>query len=83
MKKFTSFSLALLSAALAFTSCNKELDPGTSSDKEITVSFAMQLPSAPQSKAVTEQVADIKGYHLRYILEIWTRATSPNFTNGS
>ena len=77
MKKFTSFSLALLSAALAFTSCNKELDPGTSSDKEITVSFAMQLPSAPQSKAVTEQVADIKGYHLRYILEIWTSGDKP------
>lgn len=77
MKKFTSFSLALLTAALAFTSCNKELDPGTSSDKEITVSFAMQLPSAPQSKAVTEQVADIKGYHLRYILEIWTSGDKP------
>ena len=83
MKKFTSFSLALLSAALAFTSCSKELDPGQVRTKEVAVSLATRLPSAPQSKAVTEQVADIKGYHLRYILEIWTRATSPNFTNGS
>ena len=77
MKKFTLFSLALLSAALAFTSCSKELDPGTSPDKGITVSLATRLPSAPQSRAVTEQVADIEGYHLRYILEIWTSGDKP------
>ena len=77
MKKFTLFSWALLSAVLAFTSCSKELDPGTSPDKEVTVSLATRLPSAPQSRAVTEQVADIEGYHLRYILEIWTSGNKP------
>lgn len=77
MKKFTLFSLALLSAVLAFTSCSKELDPRTSPDKEVTVSLATRLPSAPQSRAVTEQVADIEGYHLRYILEIWTSGDKP------
>ena len=77
MKKFTLFSLVMLSAALAFTSCSKELDPGTSPGKEVTVSLATRLSSAPQSRAVTEQVADIDGYHLRYILEIWTSGDKP------
>lgn len=77
MKKFTLFSLALLSAVLAFTSCSKELDPGQVRTKEVAVSLATRLPSAPQSRAVTEQVADIEGYHLRYILEIWTSGDKP------
>ena len=77
MKNFTLFSLVMLSAALAFTSCDKEPDPATSPEKEVTVSLATRLPSAPQSRAVTEQVADIEGYHLRYILEIWTSGDNP------
>lgn len=77
MKKFTLFSLVMLSAALAFTSCSKELDPGQVRTKEVAVSLATRLPSAPQSRAVTEQVADIEGYHLRYILEIWTSGDKP------
>ena len=67
----------MLSAALAFTSCSKELDPGQVRTKEVAVSLATRLPSAPQSRAVTEQVADIEGYHLRYILEIWTSGDKP------
>lgn len=68
----------MLSAALVFTSCSKELDSGKLSEKEVTVSLATRLPQqAPQSKAVTEQVADVEGYHLRYILEIWTSGAKP------
>ena len=74
MKKFTLFSLVMLSAALAFTSCSKELDPGQVRTKEVAVSLATRLPSAPQSRAVTEQVADIllmKVFSFYPYAEIW------------
>ncbi len=77
MKVYKLFLITMLSALTALTSCSKE-DGMDTSQKNVNVTFATQLPQAnPLAKSVTEQFPDIEGYHIRYILEVWTAGANP------
>lgn len=77
MKVYKLFLITMLSALTALTSCSKE-DGMDTSRKNVNVTFATQLPQAnPLAKSVTEQFPDIEGYHIRYILEVWTAGANP------
>lgn len=78
MKTIRLLQVAMLSAIVAFTSCNKDELSGSSSGKEVTVTLATQLPSpTAKTRAASEEIAEIPGFHLRYVLEVWTKETAP------
>ncbi len=77
MKTIRFLQIAMLSAIIAFVSCSKE-ELGSSSGKEVRVALSTQLPALiDKTRSVTEEVADIPGFHLRYILEVWTTGSNP------
>lgn len=78
MKTIRLLQVAMLSAIVALTSCNKDELSGSSSEKEVTVTLSTQLPSpTAKTRAINEEIADIDGFHLRYIMEVWTKETAP------
>lgn len=78
MKTIRLLQVGMLSAIVAFTSCNKDELSSSSSGKEVTVTLSTQLPSpTTKTRAVSEEIADIPGFHLRYVLEVWTKETAP------
>ncbi len=76
MKKFSKLLITALAAIFSMTACQTE-DPGTDvCGKMTSVSIGVNAEDMQQTKSLTS-AEEIEGYHLRYILEVWTQGTNP------